>query len=347
MANIHDTTLKSVLITSISTLSEAAMAVPVVYPVCEANSHVNFVLVTTAEAQDIFVNRPANLIVLDIDPDKYDGITGPIKLARNLQHRYAFNAVANLHDDFRTMLMKLVLKRKGVVVATVDQGSKMKNTGNSKSTTPTVHMRYQAVFRQLGLKTRDDFASIYGEGDAPRSAMVPVKEQGERWIAIAPFASHKGKQYPLEQMQLVIAELSRWEHSHIFLLGNGTQERDALDPIMRRYNNVISVPHIKHSMADELSLLSHCDLMLTMDSAWMHLASLVGLPVVSVWGANHPACGFLGWHQALRDTVQLDELDCRPCSRHGNKKCRYGDYHCLRDISPELILDKVKTILQR
>lgn len=346
MANIHDTTLKSVLITSISTLSEAAMAVPVVYPVCEANSHVNFVLVTTAEAQDIFANRPANLIVLDIDPDKYDGITGPIKLARNLQHRYAFNAVANLHDDFRTMLMKLVLKRKGVVVATVDQGSKMKNTGNSKSTTPTVHMRYQAVFRQLGLNLGEEFNSIFSQGEVPRSPIVPAKEPGDRWIAIAPFSAHRGKEYPLEQMKLVIAEMSRWENCHIFLMGGGKNERDLLDPIMRRYPNVLSLPHIKHSMADELSLLAHCDVMLTMDSANMHLASLVDLPVVSVWGATHPSCGFMGWHQAVRDTVQL-ELDCRPCSVFGNKKCRYGDYHCMRDISPELILDKVKTVLQR
>ena len=54
----------------------------------------------------------------------------------------------------------------------------------------------------------------------------------------------------------------------------------------------------------------------------------------------------MGWHQAMRDTVQL-ELECRPCSVYGNKKCRYGDYHCMRDISPELIINKVKKVLQR
>ena len=115
---------------------------------------------------------------------------------------------------------------------------------------------------------------------------------------------------------------------------------------MRRYSNVTSVVHIKHSLADELALMRHCDVMVTMDSVNMHLASLVALPVVSVWGATHPSCGFMGWHQAMRDTVQL-ELECRPCSVYGNKKCRYGDYHCMRDISPELIINKVKKVLQR
>lgn len=147
-------------------------------------------------------------------------------------------------------------------------------------------------------------------------------------------------------MQLVISEISRWENCHIFLMGGGNNEKEALGRIMKLYSNVISLPHIKHNFADELALLANCDVMLTMDSANMHLASLVGLPVVSVWGGTHPACGFLGWHQALRDTVQLD-LSCRPCSVFGNKKCRYGDYHCMRDISPEMIIEKVKTVLER
>ena len=50
-------------------------------------------------------------------------------------------------------------------------------------------------------------------------------------------------------MKLVIAEMSRWENCHIFLMGGGKKERDLLDPIMRRYPNVLSLPHIKHSFA--------------------------------------------------------------------------------------------------
>lgn len=346
MANINNIPIKSVLITSFSMITDAAMAVPIVYPMCEANPQVSFVLATAKQHAEIFVNRPANLIVLGIDLDKYKGITGPMKLASNLQHRYAFHAVANLHADFRTTLMSLVLKHKGLMVATVDKISKVKPRDMSKSLPPTVHMRYLDVFRQLGLKAGDEFKSIFAHGEPPRSAMIPAKDESDRWIAIAPFASHKGKEYPLEQMQLVIAEMSRWHNCHIFLLGGGKKERDLLDPIMHRYSNVLSLPHIKHGIADELALLARCDVMVTMDSANMHMASLVELPVVSVWGATHPACGFLGWHQAQRDTVQL-ELDCRPCSVFGNKKCRYGDYHCMRDISPELILEKVKTILDR
>ena len=349
MEKYDNKVLKTVLITHFSALGDVAMAIPIVYPVCVANPKVNFVLATCQAPATMFVNRPSNLTVLGVDLDKYKMLCGPGRLARNLQHRYNFDAMADLHSTLRTWLMKRSLKRRGVTVATIDKGSSEKKLLTSvKSRTPvtTIHERYRNVFRQLGLKTGEEFNSIIDYGGEINSPMVPAKAAGERWIAIAPFSQHKSKEYPLEQMQLVISEISRWENCHIFLMGGGNNEKEALGRIMKLYSNVISLPHIKHNFADELALLAKCDVMLTMDSANMHLASLVGLPVVSVWGGTHPACGFLGWHQALRDTVQLD-LNCRPCSVFGNKKCRYGDYHCMRDISPEMIIEKVKTVLER
>ena len=349
MAKNSSDILKTVLITRFSALGDVAMTIPIVYPVCKANPKVNFVFATRKMAQGLFVNCPGNLIVLGIDLDDYKGISGPVKLASNLHHRYDFDAMADLHDVIRTKLMVSTLKLKGVRVATIDKGRKEKRqltSGMSRQPVLSTHARYKAVFGELGLKLGEEFTSIFAPGENPKSPIVPAKEEGYRWIAIAPFSQHKGKEYPLEQMKLVIAEMSRWEKCYLFLMGGGKKERDLLDPIMKRYSNVLSLPHIKHSFADELALLSRCDVVLTMDSANMHLASLVGAPVVSVWGATHPSCGFLGWHQALRDTVQLD-LDCRPCSVFGNKKCRYRDYHCMKDISPELILDKVKTVLER
>ncbi|MBR2204183.1 MAG: hypothetical protein IJ914_08365 [Prevotella sp.] len=93
-------------------------------------------------------------------------------------------------------------------------------------------------------------------------------------------------------------------------------------------------------LAAELELMRGLDVMLSMDSANMHLASLVGTRVVSVWGATHPYAGFLGWGQRAEDCVQKD-LPCRPCSIYGSKPCRYSDYRCLNSITPEEIVKAV------
>jgi ADP-heptose:LPS heptosyltransferase len=81
----------------------------------------------------------------------------------------------------------------------------------------------------------------------------------------------------------------------------------------------------KLNLSEELSLIYNIDVMLSMDSSGMHLASLKSIPVVSVWGATHPNAGFLGYGQNLANCVQIN-LACRPCSVYGNKPCHRGDF---------------------
>ena len=98
------------------------------------------------------------------------------------------------------------------------------------------------------------------------------------------------------------------------------------------------------NMHQELILMSHLDVMLSMDSANMHLASLTATPVVSVWGATHPYAGFVGWNQPQENIIQAD-LDCRPCSIYGKRPCRRGDLACMNMIRPEQIVERIEQIL--
>ena len=90
--------------------------------------------------------------------------------------------------------------------------------------------------------------------------------------------------------------------------------------------------------------MSHLDVMLSMDSANMHLASLVNIPVVSIWGAPHPYAGFMGWKQLPDNAVQVD-LPCRPCSIFGNKPCWRKDYACLQGITPEMVVHRIEQVI--
>ena len=97
---------------------------------------------------------------------------------------------------------------------------------------------------------------------------------------------------------------------------------------------------VKHTFIDEYALLGKCDIMLTMESANMHLASLVDLQAMTVWGPTSPSCGYLGYNQMVEDDIQLD-MDCRPCSITGDKPCKYGNFPCLKNIKPDVIAQHV------
>lgn len=158
-------------------------------------------------------------------------------------------------------------------------------------------------------------------------------------IGIAPFAAHKGKVYPLGKMEQVVAELSKGSEP-VYLFGFGDEEKRVCEAWEKQYPNVVSLVG-KHTMAEELEIMRGLRVMLTMDSGNMHLASLVGTKVVSVWGATHPKMGFLGYGQSLDDCVTLN-LPCSPCSAYGNKPCKLGDYKCLSALTVEQIVESVK-----
>ena len=345
---------RTVLVTRFSALGDVAIAVPVLYPVCVANSDVNFVMLTRkGAAAGVMVNCPPNLTVVAADvKGEYRGLCGMWRLAARLRRDYGVTDVADLHSVMRSWAIDLSMALHGRRVARLRKGRAQKRaltSGSLRCQLPTSHQRYRAVLGRLGLSMpADHFASLAQYGPLPPGVLARgEKPDGVRWIAIAPFSHHRGKVYPLPLMTKVIDALAAMPNVHLFLMGGGDSERRALDEIAARHSGVAtSIAGIKHGFADEYGLLSRCDVMLTMDSANMHLASLVGLPAVSVWGATHPWCGFMGWNQSEGDAVQLD-LPCRPCSVFGQKPCRLGDYRCLTGIDPNAVVQRVTNVMQR
>lgn len=344
-----DKPLRNVLVMRLSALGDVAMTIPVLYSVCRANPGTRFVMLTKAWPASMFQDRPDNLMVVGVDVNKeYKGVFGLMKLARQLRKQYEIDAVADLHNVLRTRVISIFLRMSGIPVVHLDkERARRKALINHKTAdpvTPTID-RYRHVFERLDLSAPNNFTRLYEGKPLPTSPIVLEKEPGQRWIAISPFSAHEGKVYPLELMEQVVGGLTQLENYWIFLMGGGKEEKIALRGIARKNKRVISMAEIKHGFIDEYALLGKCDVMLTMDSANMHLASLVGLKAVTIWGATAPQCGFQGYGQTSTDDIQLD-MDCRPCSIYGERECKYGDYRCLRNIHPDAIVKRVIDVVE-
>ena len=211
---------------------------------------------------------------------------------------------------------------------------------------PTSFQNYADVLEALGYPIKPEFTSIFSAEGGDLQLLpniIGVKQPSEQWIGIAPFAAHAGKMYPQEKMELVVRKLTEKHPSwRIFLFGGGKQEIEVLNQWAAQYPQCLCVANVLKGLEKELILMSHLDTMVSMDSANMHLASLTGTRVVSVWGATHPYCGFMGWQQKEEDAVQINTLSCRPCSVFGNKPCHRGDSACMNNILPEEIIQRIE-----
>jgi heptosyltransferase-2 len=84
-------------------------------------------------------------------------------------------------------------------------------------------------------------------------------------------------------------------------------------------------------------------LLVTNDSAPLHVAAARGTPAVAVFGATTPSLGFGPFHAESR-VVQV-ELPCRPCGPHGGKRCPEGHFRCMTEVTSEAVLGACRELL--
>ena len=343
------------LVIRFSALGDVAMTVPVVYALAQQYPDVRITVLSRNFARPLFEDLLPNINFMEADLKReYHGITGLNSLYRRLVAKQ-FTAIADLHSVLRSSYLRMRFNLDHYKVAHIDKHRKDRRRITSSSNKqliqlPTSFQNYADVFARLGYPVNVQFRSIFSEDGGDMNLLpesLPRPTVGQPCIGIAPFAAHEGKIYPVRLMEQVVEQLlAKHPDARIYLFGKGQREDETFPKWCAAHPQCVYVSQHLNNLRDELILMSHLQVMVSMDSANMHLASLVAPPVVSVWGATHPFTGFMGWNQSPENAIQIP-LECRPCSIYGQKPCLRGDYACMRNIAPEQIVNRVELILNK
>ena len=346
-----------ILVIRFSALGDVAMTVPVIAALARQYPHVRITMLSRGFARPFFEGLAPNVSFMEADvKGEYRGVKGLNALYRRLTAKN-FTAIADLHDVLRSLYLRLRFDLGRYKVAHVNKHRKDKRqlvSAGQKVLKPLPSMfeNYAEVFARLGYPVQlDPTFSLNERFDLPEARFAEfwdgreAPEQGALLIGVAPFAAHEGKIYPLPLMEKVISGLcDRHPDARLFFFGGGETEMAVFHEWAAKYAQCVVVGDHLKGLHEELALMKRLSVMVSMDSANLHFASLVALPVVSVWGATHPYAGFMGYGQSPENAVQID-LPCRPCSIYGQKPCMRGDWACLQNISPEQIINKVETVI--
>ena len=170
-------------------------------------------------------------------------------------------------------------------------------------------------------------------------------------MVLAPASVWATKRWPVEQWsRLADAMADRWPDLPAVLLG-GTSDRPLLEAV--RSHCTKADPLV---CAGDLSLLSSAALMaratsvVSNDSAPLHMAGAVGCPVVGVFCSTTPSLGF-GVLPDDRESgrgenveVSVEELDCKPCGVHGQRRCPEGHFRCGTSLSVTKVMNAVQRV---
>lgn len=342
--------MAKILVIRLSAIGDVAMTVPVIHSLAMQYPQHQITVLSKPNMSALFKQLPSNVSFKGVDTkEKHRGFQGLNRLYDELKEE-GYDYIADFHDVLRTKYLRLRFRLGGKRIAYIDKGRKekkalTKHANKSFQPLKTSFQRYADVLAELGLPVQLTFRSIYekGKGDITSLFSLTGEKGANHWIGMAPFATHPGKIYPTEKIKEIIKQLSNRSDIRLFLFGGGKQEIEILSQWEKEFPSTVCVAG-KLKWDTELALISHLNVMVSMDSSNMHLASMVGTPVVSIWGATHPYAGFMGWNQSADDAVQVD-LPCRPCSIYGNKPCSRGDYACLHAISTQTIVEQIEKYL--
>jgi heptosyltransferase-2 len=156
------------------------------------------------------------------------------------------------------------------------------------------------------------------------------------FIALAPGSIWGTKRWP------GYGELAAAVDRPIVIVGGRDDARLAHDVMA-------AAPGRSHSAAGQLglrasaALLARAAVLVTNDSAPLHLATAVGTPIVAVFGPTVTAFGF-GPRGPRDRVIEHPSLPCRPCSAHGPQVCPLGHHRCMREIPVEEVAAAVAAV---
>lgn len=338
--------IKHIAVFRLSAMGDVAMTVPVLRAFVNQFPEVKITVVSRPFFQPFFNGIP-NVEFFPIDlKERHKGFSGLIRLFLDLK-KLKIDAFADLHNVLRSKIVRNLFALSGKKTASVDKGRAEKKAltrSKNKIFKPVTSMfeRHAKVFQELGFNVNLKHPQFPEKANLSEEIIkITGEKNSQNWIGIAPFAQYDSKVYPQDSMQKVIDQLSENKNNTIFLFGGGKKEIEILNQFASNKNNVINIAG-KINFEDELKLISNLNVMLSMDSGNGHIAAMLGVEVVTLWGATHPFAGFVPFNQPLENSItpDLERFPLLPTSVYGNKIVE-GYEEAMRSFEVEDVVRKI------
>ncbi len=162
-------------------------------------------------------------------------------------------------------------------------------------------------------------------------------------IAIAPGSVWFTKRFPEEKFAILCDLLRQLDHKIVLIGGEADTGISKRILSMSDNKNIIDLTD-RVSILESAEVIRRSALLITNDSAPLHIANSFGTAVIAIFGATVPSFGFYPYGK--NDIViETPGLSCRPCSIHGGNKCPIGTFECMLKIKEERIYESVRKIL--
>lgn len=354
------------LIIRLSSFGDVAMTVPAIGLLRNKFPKMKITILTT-EFFSVLFNQIPNINFIFFKPS-HKTLIGLYSLSKDINNAN-FTCVIDLHNVLRTKLLSffcflsklqsLRFLRQGHIDHLfnrrprfiLDKGRKEKKAliaGDTFKQLKSMHQRYIDVFNklivevfELNIKLDLKFFKYYKKVDiSDKNYKFNVEN---KIIGIAPFAGHICKEYSLTKIIEIIAHLN--DIYEILIFGAPGDEAKKIKEICKSNQNTHNIS-TDYSLEEQMGIISNLDLMISMDSANGHIASLFGINVLTIWGATHPFTGYGPYMQPKINSIIPDRKNYHklPVTIYGSN-CPKDYLDAINSIKTEKILKRIEKII--
>ncbi len=214
-----------------------------------------------------------------------------------------------------------------------------------------VSERYISTLQEYGIEDDGKGLEIFIPdeiqfGIASKIATLKLKNY-EKTIALCPGAKHNTKRWQKEKFAELGIKLANEFHAKIILFGDKNDE-SICNEISKMINNAIPNSCTDYSgqftILQTAAAIEFCDVVVSNDSALMHIAAAKQKPVVAIFGSTVKEFGFIPF-QTKYTIVETNDVPCRPCSHIGKANCPKEHFNCMNLISTKEVFVEIKKIL--
>lgn len=343
---------RKVLVFHTAFIGDIVLTLPLIQVVKSTFPEAEITVVTVPAAAGILANHPAIAESLVYDKrGRERGISGMLRVSRTLRDREFDLAIV----PHRSMRSALVTHRARIPIrigfATSAGRFLFTDTVPYHRDAHEID-RNLSLLNPLGISVSDPvLPTVYPSAQDVSTVNRMLAEARARGvdsgnlIAMAPGSVWNTKRWPAERFASLVQLLAADGFSVAFV--GGEDDR----PLCESIASSSGGREVLNSAGDlsllqSAELIRRCKVAVSNDTAPMHLAGAMRVPVVAIFGATAPQFGFAP-RGPLDSVVETNGLSCRPCAIHGGKRCPVGTFDCMLRISPDDVLERIRGIVHQ
>ena len=283
-----------------------------------------------------FLVKKQFAIVLSDNPfiEKIHEFDGDLFSTGQTLRRENFDMVVDLHKNLRSFVFRILLFKKVISYKKMPLRRWLR-TKFAKKLPAASHICHRFLLEVQKINAHDDGKGLdFFVSKKNEMALEPEGNYRHK-VALVPGAQHFTKCIPDELIEHIIKSNA---HILFYLLGGKLEEERG-----RRLGKLHNTKNYcgKINLQQSASIIQQSDYVISGDTGLMHIAAAQKKNIIVIWGSTVKEFGYgpyYGKNEKKHINIEVENLNCRPCTKIGKPACPLGHFKCMREISTRDVL---------